>query len=262
MRRFRRSRSAASVPSNSLYWRDAELDFTDVRALIASLEVRSDDPVLRSAPQSIDLAVLKFIAEDPAIVVERGAAARQLWAGVRPARIPQSRADAPQHAWSAACSAISARAGTCPHEWFAAEVARLDKMSGDIEALADRLAGIRSWAYIAHRSNWLKEPARMGRAHARGRIAAVRRPPRTVDPALRRPPHRRAGARHRRARRRRASVTVAADGEVSVGPSRSASSAGFEFRVDPSAPARRQAAAAGGRRAPPGRGARSPRRRL
>ncbi len=36
----------------------------------------------------------------------------------------------------------------------------LDNMSGDIEALADRLAGIRSWAYIAHRSDWLKEPAK------------------------------------------------------------------------------------------------------
>jgi hypothetical protein len=40
--------------------------------------------------------------------------------------------------------------GHIPHEWFAAEVARLDNMNGDIEALADRLAGIRSWAYIAH----------------------------------------------------------------------------------------------------------------
>ena len=40
----------------------------------------------------------------------------------------------------------------------------------------------------------------MGRAHARGRGAAVGRAPRTADPALRRPPHRGAGARHRRAR--------------------------------------------------------------
>src|SRR3982750_1965710 len=39
-----------------VYWRNAQLDFTDVRSLIASLEVRSDDPVLRSAPQAIDLS--------------------------------------------------------------------------------------------------------------------------------------------------------------------------------------------------------------
>ena len=50
--------------------------------------------------------------------------------------------------------------GHIPHEWFAAEVARLDNVAGDIEALADRLAGIRSWAYIAQRSDWLADPAK------------------------------------------------------------------------------------------------------
>ena len=63
--------------------------------------------------------------------------------------------------------------GHIPHEWFAAEVARLDNMSGDIEALADRLAGIRSWAYIAHRVRLAGRSGEMGRAHARGRSAAA-----------------------------------------------------------------------------------------
>src|SRR6185437_13237952 len=52
-------------PLDFLYWRNPDLDFTDVTALIASLEMPSDDPVLRPAPQSVDLAVLKIIAEDP-----------------------------------------------------------------------------------------------------------------------------------------------------------------------------------------------------
>src|SRR5438128_11212915 len=65
-------------PLDSLYWRNAELDFADVRSLIASLEVKSDDPVLRSAPEAIDLSVLKLIAEDPAIAAKRGLATRRL----------------------------------------------------------------------------------------------------------------------------------------------------------------------------------------
>src|SRR3982751_2670008 len=40
-------------PLDSLYWRNAELDFADVKALIASLEWKSDDPLLRSAPEAI-----------------------------------------------------------------------------------------------------------------------------------------------------------------------------------------------------------------
>src|SRR5215213_430331 len=67
-------------PLDSLYWRKAELDFADVSALIRSLEAKSSDPILRSAPEAIDLAVLKLIAEDPAIAVLRGAKSRRLWA--------------------------------------------------------------------------------------------------------------------------------------------------------------------------------------
>ncbi len=92
--------------------------------------------------------------------------------------------------------------GHIPHEWFAAEVARLDNVNGDIEALADRLAGIRSWAYIAQRADWLADPVKWAErtAQVEGRLTDALA--RTADPALRRSPHRRAGPRHRRARRR------------------------------------------------------------
>src|SRR5919106_1105398 len=65
-------------PLDFTYWRNPDLDFTDVRALIASLERRSDDPLLRPAPEAIDLSVLRLIAEDPAISAKPGAAARRL----------------------------------------------------------------------------------------------------------------------------------------------------------------------------------------
>ena len=82
-------------PLDSVYWRNAELDFTDVRTLIRSLEAKSDDPILRPAPEAIDLAVLKLVAEDPAIAAKRGGAGAAAVGGVRPARFPQGRADAP-----------------------------------------------------------------------------------------------------------------------------------------------------------------------
>ena len=93
--------------------------------------------------------------------------------------------------------------GHIPHEWFAAEVARLDNVNGDIEALADRLAGVRSWAYIAHRADWLADPAKWAERTREVEARLSRRAARAADPALRRSPHRRAGPRHRRARRRR-----------------------------------------------------------
>ena len=82
-------------PLDSLYWRNADLDFTDVRTLIRSLEARSDDPILRPAPEAIDLAVLKLVAEDPAIAAKQGRAGAAAMGRLRPSRLPQGRADAP-----------------------------------------------------------------------------------------------------------------------------------------------------------------------
>jgi ATP-dependent RNA helicase SUPV3L1/SUV3 len=125
--------------------------------------------------------------------------------------------------------------GHIPHEWFAAEVARLDNMSGDIEALADRLAGIRSWAYIAHRLDWLKEPAKWAE---RTREVEARLSDALHERLTQRFVDRRTAVLVRDIGARGADalpVTVAADGEVSVGPEPIGHLTGFEFRVDPNA---------------------------
>jgi ATP-dependent RNA helicase SUPV3L1/SUV3 len=221
-------------PLDHVYWRSSDLDFTSVGDLIRSLETRSDDPLLRPAPLAIDLAVLKLIAEDPAIAATRGSRARKLWAVCG---LPDFRKVGPMHHARMVRRLFSyiGEGGHIPHEWFAAEVARLDNVGGDIEALADRLAGIRSWAYIAQRSDWLADPAKWAERtrEVEGRLSDAlhdRLTQRFVD--------RRTAVLVRDIGARGADalpVTVAADGEVSVGPEPIGHLAGFEFRVDPGA---------------------------
>ena len=219
-------------PLDFVYWRNAELDFADVRALIASLESKSDDPLLRPAPEAIDLAVLKICAEDPAIAVRQSAHARRLWAVCG---LPDFRKIGPMHHSRMVRRLFSyiGEGGHIPHEWFAAEVARLDNVSGDIEALADRLAGIRSWAYIAHRADWLKEPAKWAE---RTREVEARLSDALHERLTQRFVDRRTAVLVRDIGARGADalpVTVAADGEVSVGPEPIGHLAGFDIRVDP-----------------------------
>ena len=221
-------------PLDHLYWRSADLDFTTTTDLIASLETRSDDPLLRSAPLAMDLAVLKLIAEDPAIAVQRGGRVRKLWAVCG---LPDFRKVGPMHHARMVRRLISyiGEGGHIPHEWFAAEVTRLDNVAGDIEALADRLAGIRSWAYIAQRPDWLADPAKWAERtrHVEGRLSDAlhqRLTQRFVD--------RRTAVLVRDIGAHGADalpVTVSADGEVSVGPEPIGHLSGFDFKVDPTA---------------------------
>jgi ATP-dependent RNA helicase SUPV3L1/SUV3 len=219
---------------DSLYWRNSDLDFDDVRSLIFSLEVKSDDPLLRSAPEAIDLAVLKLVAEDPAIAARKGKQARRLWAVCG---LPDFRKVGPMHHARMVRRLYSyiGEGGHIPHEWFAAEVARLDNVSGDIEALADRLAGVRSWAYIAHRPDWLADPAKWAE---RTRGVEARLSDALHERLTQRFVDRRTAVLVRDIGARGADalpVTVAADGEVSVGPEPIGHLAGFDFRVDPNA---------------------------
>ena len=221
-------------PLDHLYWRSADLDFTTVTDLIASLETRSDDPLLKPAPLAIDLAVLKLLAEDPAIAATQGKRARKLWAVCG---LPDFRKVGPMHHARMIRRLFSyiGEGGHIPHEWFAAEVARLDRVEGDIEALADRLAGIRSWAYIAQRSDWLADPEKWAE---RTRGVEARLSDALHERLTQRFVDRRTAVLVRDIGARGADalpVTVAADGEVSVGPEPIGHLAGFEFKVDPTA---------------------------
>ena len=160
--------------------------------------------------------------------------ARRLWAACG---LPDFRKVGPMHHARMVRRLFNyiGEGGHVPHEWFAAEVARLDNMNGDIEALADRLAGIRSWAYIAHRGDWLKEPAKWAE---RTREVEARLSDALHERLTQRFVDRRTAVLVRDIGARGADalpVTVAADGEVSVGPEPIGHLAGLRFRVDPSA---------------------------
>ncbi|MCL6698894.1 helicase [Sphingomonas sp. NSE70-1] len=219
-------------PLDHLYWRSADLDFTSVTDLIASLEAKSDDPLLKPAPLAIDLAVLKLLAEDPAIAATKASRARKLWAVCG---LPDFRKVGPMHHARMIRRLFSyiGEGGHIPHEWFAAEVTRLDNVAGDIEALADRLAGIRSWAYISQRSDWLADPPKWAE---RTRAVEARLSDALHERLTQRFVDRRTAVLVRDIGARGSDalpVTVAADGEVSVGPEPIGHLSGFEFRVDP-----------------------------
>ncbi len=153
-----------------LYWREGESDFDSMDALIGSLEEKPDSPVLRAAPQAIDLAVLKRLAdEEPVRARTRGpAAVKRLWAACG---LPDFRKTGAEHHTrfvGRIYQHLSEGNGHVPHSWFAEEIARLDRTGGDVDTIADRIASIRSWSYIAHRPDWLEDPA-----HWAGRTRAI-----------------------------------------------------------------------------------------
>ncbi len=145
----------AYPPLEWLYWRQPEPDCASVDALIASLSEKPDSPLLEAAPEAIDLAVLKWLAERPDMAATQAVAL--LWEA---ASIPDFRKVGPDHQARFVASLwpfLSQGNGRIPRARVAQEIARLDDVRGDIATLAGRIAAARSWSYIAHKPHWVED---------------------------------------------------------------------------------------------------------
>ncbi|MCD2323395.1 helicase [Sphingomonas sp. IC-56] len=143
-----------------LFWRQGEPDYSSIDALVASLEARPEAEVLRAAPQAVDLAVLKRLAEEDWVRarVRSPRMVARLWAACGLPDFRKLGVDPHARFVGRVFGHISEGNGHLPHQWFADELQRLDHMGGDVEVLAGRIAAARSWAYIAHRPDWLQDP--------------------------------------------------------------------------------------------------------
>ena len=154
-------------PLTRLFWRNADPRTDTVAHLIEDLSAPPERPELAPAPEAIDLAVMRLLADNPQIaggLRGKGAVARF--------REVCSLPDFRQHGADTHARFVTRLwedlgRGYLGTDYVAARIAELDNPSGDIDTLQGRIAAIRSWAYIAQRPDWVLAREEMA-ARARG----------------------------------------------------------------------------------------------
>ena len=142
------------APLTKLFWRDAQPRFDTLSVLIGDLERPPNDPVLTLAPEAIDLAVLKRLAEEPWAAGIAGAGnVRRFWEVCCLPDFRQQGADT--HSRFVTRLWQDLQHGYLGADYAAARISELDNMQGDIHTLQGRIAAIRSWAYICQRPDWV-----------------------------------------------------------------------------------------------------------
>ncbi len=145
-----------------MYWREAEPRFDSLAQLIADLEAKPDGPPLRAAPEAIDLAVLKRLA-DMLQVTQRLSGPKSVARLWEVASLPDFRQTGSEHhsRFVASLWEHMAQGGPLPHSYVASELARLDNIQGDVDTISARIAAVRTWTYVAHRGDWVEDPPAM-----------------------------------------------------------------------------------------------------
>ncbi|NWH07725.1 MAG: disulfide oxidoreductase [Alphaproteobacteria bacterium] len=148
-------------PVKTLQWRNSNLDFTALGSLIRSLEAMPSAKGLVRVREADDLAALKILSEDADVKACAGGTAgvKRLW---EVCQVPDFRkVSRDEHVGLLATiyGHLMGHHERIPAEWIEGNIARLDNTEGDIDAIAQRIAGIRTWTYISNRSDWTENAA-------------------------------------------------------------------------------------------------------
>jgi len=146
-------------PIRQMQWRNSDLDLRSVAGLIDTLNLQPTEQGLTRALIAEDMTTLEVLARDPDIAaLARGrAAVERLW---EVCGLPDYRKISPmQHADLATTLYLRLmRHGRLDTDWYAAQLASLDRTDGEIDTLSARIAQVRTWTYVANRPDWLPDP--------------------------------------------------------------------------------------------------------
>jgi ATP-dependent RNA helicase SUPV3L1/SUV3 len=146
-------------PVKVLQWRTAFFDFASIDALKRSAETLPSVEGLTRALPAADVTALEQLSRenDVAALADRPERVALLWDACA---LPDYRRIAPaQHA--ELVSSIFrdvARQGHVDETYLSQQVRRAESTEGDIDALSQRIAQIRTWTYVSHRPGWLADP--------------------------------------------------------------------------------------------------------
>lgn len=221
-------------PLSSIFWRDPTPETSSIDALISDLTRPPSHPVLRPAPEAVDLKVLKHLADDPDVRAQARSQdhVAKLW---DVCGLPDFEQLGSEHHSRTVLKLWHWRTNgdqMIDPDWFAGRLARLDKTDGDIDQLASRIAAVRTLCFIAQRGDWI--------ADAPGWTAQTQMLESRLSDALhsalsQRFVDRRLALLLRDAGQKNTAlpVTISDDGSVAVDGETIGTLHGFQFKVDP-----------------------------
>ena len=221
-------------PLASLFWRNPLPGFGSLEQLLADLAQPPANPMLRPAPEAVDIAVLKHLAGDMEVRARSGDfdAVQRLWDACGLPDFEQLGAEHHSRTIFKLWQWRTSGDGMIDPGWFARRLERLNDVEGDIDQLASRIAAVRTLCFIAQRGDWI--------AGAAGWTEQTQALESRLSDALhaalaQRFVDRRLALLLRDAGQRHAALPVAVgpDGTVAVEGEAIGTLKGFQFKVDP-----------------------------
>jgi len=144
----------------TLYWRNSDISFKSLDALISSLDKQTNSEFLRKINDCEDEKVLKFLtkSEKKLNIDNSENCVKTLW---ECCQIP----DFSKKAYGNHIEVVKrvfefliSKSGKVTNDYMKKQLEHLDKYSGNIDTLANRISNVRTWSYVANKKSWTENP--------------------------------------------------------------------------------------------------------
>jgi ATP-dependent RNA helicase SUPV3L1/SUV3 len=144
-----------------LIWRNSDLDFTSLDALLASLRREPPRRYLRRVAQSSDLLALERLEQDDEVRrrAHGSAALELLWSACQIPDYDQGLAEQHSSLIKRVFLQLTGPSALLDDDWLERSLTPLDNTEGDVDALTWRIAAVRTWTYLSNHSAWIRDAA-------------------------------------------------------------------------------------------------------
>ena len=141
---------------NTIYWRNSELNFTNLESLIISLEKKSNHELLKRIYECEDEKVLKFLVKSDENIKKLASKdlLKTFW---ECCQIP----DFSKKAYGNHIEVVKkvfeflvSKSGKVTNDYMKKQLEHLDRYDGNIDTLTNRISNVRTWSYVANKKGW------------------------------------------------------------------------------------------------------------
>jgi ATP-dependent RNA helicase SUPV3L1/SUV3 len=148
-------------PVAAAEWRNANLDFSNLPNLMASLARPPQRLGLTLSAEALDEITLRQLAAEPEIAdrCRDRQALMRLWDVCQTPDFRKTSHEEHVRLLRDLFGFLTRRDRRIPADWMEGQIKYLDRIDGEIDTLSNRLANVRTLAYAANRPDWLSDAA-------------------------------------------------------------------------------------------------------
>ncbi len=143
---------------HNIFWRNSELDFSSTKNLINSLDKKPEKNWLRRINECEDEKVLKYIINNQSeIKIENNEKnLRLLWECCQIPDFVKKNYGKHFEIVKRVFNFLTKDSEKIPNSYFKEQLKLLDKIEGNVDSISNRIANVRTWSYVANKSNWVE----------------------------------------------------------------------------------------------------------